>query len=77
MLSTQVDSELVCTSSTLLIPVSSMGLLCLGTPAVTSRHMKSAEMKQVANYLDEGISLVTDIKASMEKEGIDTSFDVR
>ena len=40
-----------------------------GTPALTSRQMKEAEMQQVANFLDEGVELAASLKAGLKKPG--------
>ena len=42
----------------------------VGTPALTSRQMKEAEMQQVAHFLDEGVALAGSIKTTIrEKTG--------
>lgn len=52
-------------------------LLPVGTPAVTSRLMKEAEMQQVAIFLDEGVEIAATIKASLKKGSKDPSYKVK
>ncbi len=52
--------------------------VCAGTPALTSRQMKEAEMEKVAAFLDEGVELAANIKASLSKDtGKNVSYKVR
>ena len=51
---------------------------CAGTPALTSRQMKEAEMKVAADFLDEGVELAASIKAQLTSpEGKNPTFKVR
>ncbi len=48
-----------------------------GTPALTSRQMKEAEMKATAEFLDEGVELAAAVKASLTTpEGKSPTFKV-
>ena len=50
---------------------------CAGTPALTSRQMKEAEMKATAEFLNEGVELAAAIKASLvSPEGKAPTFKV-
>ena len=51
--------------------------VCAGTPALTSRQMKEAEMEQVAAFLDKGVELAAEIKATIKKDtGKNVSYKV-
>ena len=39
----------------------------IGTPALTSRQMKEAEMQQVANFIDEGVELAAVFKTGLQQ----------
>lgn len=41
--------------------------LRIGTPALTSRHMKESEMQKVAEFLDEGVELAASFKAGLKQ----------
>lgn len=41
--------------------------LRIGTPALTSRQMKEAEMQQTAHFLDEGVALAGSLKATIRE----------
>ena len=45
--------------------------LCVvsGTPALTSRTMKEADMDQVAAFIDEGVQIAAEVKAEVIKAG--------
>ena len=41
--------------------------VCLGSPALTSRGMKEAEMHQVAEFMDQGIKLTIEAQKKTSK----------
>ena len=45
------------------------GGLRIGTPAVTSRNMREAEMEKVAEFIDQAIKIALEIELSVSVEG--------
>ena len=57
-------------SQQLLLNLMSRSLIVrVGTPALTSRNMKEAEMEKVAEFIDIGMQIAVEIKDEMVKTG--------